>query len=128
MKGDTSLGCCGLMEIHGLHSQDEKHARVLVQKMLDQTDDIYQHGLFYWTDSKDHPERGSYEYKHGLLLAKALEGCGQIQNVRAVRNPNSGNNIRMWILRVNWKRMSKFYKVNMDAVNGYEEENHPDND
>lgn len=93
---DTS--CCGLGEINGLQSMSP-------EAIVQQVQNSFRDRAFYiLTGARAHG------FKCGRDFCRFIEAnkLGTVRETQARRNPNSGNNLRVYIWAVNLRNLAKW--------------------
>ena len=95
MSYTSILYCCGIAELANICDDDSA---------LDSIRAVKRGGETAFIIFSDTHRTG---YKFGLRLAKVIETkkLGIVRSMPVQVNPNSGNRLRMWVWRVDWKRM-----------------------
>lgn len=104
---DTS--CCGVDEITSLNSKPEQTLLEVCEDKYSAWGDGAVHAFLIFTDA--------VKYKHGAQLEKYIikHKLGTIyKTAKSRRNPNSGNQIMVYIWAPNERTLKRWYKANKD--------------
>jgi hypothetical protein len=113
----SGLGCCGIREMSGLYTsvdQEKEAAMVLAENMYNtNSHDYYGQNFRYIVFSEASGRYG--ERFADFLHREGLTDLGLVSTGRNV-NPNSGNEVRVWIWTVDHEVFKKWWEVHGGKV------------
>jgi hypothetical protein len=112
-------GCCGVRELAGI---GEGNSSEFILRSF--CNEVYTNALFneHQDITEGNEDRGNFAHvfftqagvgkTYGENLASYIQrhGLGNVVATPSMLNPNSGNNLKMWVWTVNWKTTAEWAK------------------
>lgn len=108
MRVTRQIGCCGIREIDGLeYARDCKYA---LHEFLHRTkrNRLFRFAIFSESNFTWNYHHGMTDYGQKLAAYIKQHKLGKVTKSNTAQNPNSGNNVTVWIWSVDWDALKKW--------------------
>lgn len=112
-----SSACCGIKEIADIYESNKDNTEILQELCETRIGDENYPPYYFFSDTNE----DNIKFEYGKSLVKYIRDnkLGNIISTIPIKNnPNSGNDLKMWVWVVNPKALIKWWKKN--HTNGYD--------